>query len=546
MPREGIGFGLLRHLAPEAAAMLAGLPRPALFNYLGQFDRLLPGGAEAAGWALAGEAAGAAVADARGRGHLLEANAVVAGGMLQVEWRWCGAVHEAASVAGLAEQFLAGLRGLIAHCLTPGVGGHTPSDFPLAGVDQATLEAIERQHPELEDLYPLTPLQEGLLFHGLYDRAGDPYHIQLTLDLAGEVEAAALRAAWQLILDRHAALRTVVQHGRSARPLQLVRGSVELPWTELDWSDLDEAAFALRLENLLADDRAQGFDFTAGPLLRVALLHRADRRCTLATSHHHLILDGWSQGRVIGELLQAYAVLRQGGTPELPPVPPPSAYAAWLAKQDRGAAEAFWRSHLAGLDGPVPPGGAGPRHRHPAAPAGMGEHALTLPAELSRRLQAFARRHRLTLNTLLQGAWAILLARYTGRTRRGLRRHRRGQARRPPRRGADGRAVHQHPAGAGPGRRDRPISSAGSPSCRRAQAEAQAHATSRSPRSSAGPPHPRGEALFDTLTVHENYPLDAALQDGSALAAAGFASPAPTRRADQLPPGLDDAARRWS
>ncbi len=368
VPREGIGFGLLRHLAPEAAAMLAGLPRPALlFNYLGQFDRLLPGGAEAAGWALAGEAAGAAVADARGRGHRLEANAVVAGGMLQVEWRWCGAVHEAASVAGLAEQFLAGLRGLIAHCLTPGVGGHTPSDFPLAGVDQATLEAIERQHPELEDLYPLTPLQEGLLFHGLYDRAGDPYHIQLTLDLAGEVEGAALRAAWQLIA-RPARRLADGRAARAVRPAAAAGARQRRP--ALDRARLVQprrGSVPLRLENLLADDRAQGFDFTAGPLLRVALLHRADRRWTLVTSYHHLILDGWSQGRVIGELLQAYAVLRQGGTPELPPVPPPSAYAAWLAKQDHG----HWRGLLASLPGrprrPLPHGGAGPRHRHARA-----------------------------------------------------------------------------------------------------------------------------------------------------------------------------------
>ena len=226
-------------------------------------------------------------------------------------------------------------------------------------------------------------MQEGLLFHGLYEGAGDPYHIQLNLELAGAVDGAALRAAWQLILDRHAALRTVVQHGRSARPLQLVRGGVALPWTELDWSDLDEAAFALRLEGLLADDRAQGFDFAAGPLLRVALLRRAERRWTLVTSYHHLILDGWSQGRVIGELLQAYAALRQGGTPGLPPVPPPSAYAAWLAKQDRGRRRGLLARPPGRPRRHLPLGGAGLAPPSPRQPA-CGEHGLKLPPSLSK------------------------------------------------------------------------------------------------------------------------------------------------------------------
>ena len=229
VPREGIGFGLLRHLDAGSGG---GAGRAAAAGPSVQ----LPGPVRPAA-AGRGARPPAGRWPARPRARRWRTRAAAATCSRPTRWsragccRWSGAGAARCTTRPrsprLAEQFLAGLRGLIAHCLTPGVGGHTPSDFPLAGVDQATLEAIERQHPGLEDLYPLTPLQEGLLFHGLYDRAGDPYHIQLNLDLAGEVDGAALRAAWQLILDRHAALRTVVQHGRSARPLQLVRGGVD-------------------------------------------------------------------------------------------------------------------------------------------------------------------------------------------------------------------------------------------------------------------------------------------------------------------------------
>ena len=314
----------------------------------------------------------------------------------------------------------------------------------------------------------------------------------------------------------------MLHEGSAPRPLQLVRRGVELPWSERDWSALDEAGFAARLEGFLAEDRGRGFDFTAGPLLRVALLQGADERQVVVASHHHLILDGWSQGRVIGELLQAYAALRRGAAPGLPAVPPPVAYAGWLARQDRAVGEAFWRDQLAGLDGPFRLALPAPAAEAAGTAAAMGEHKLALPAGATARLQAFARRHRLTLNTLVQGAWAILLARYSGK-----------------REVVFGATVAGRPGTLVDAERmvglfinTLPVRARVDEAAalvtwlvelQAAMAEAQAHGHCSLAEIQRWAGTPGGEALFDTLTVYENYPLDAALQDGSALTGLGFA-----------------------
>ncbi|MGV4989154.1 amino acid adenylation domain-containing protein, partial [Streptomyces sp. NRAIS4] len=263
----------------------------------------------------------------------------------------------------------------------------------------------------LADVLPLSPLQEGLLFHALYDeRAADVYTVQLSFDLEGPLDAAALRAAAEALLRRHPNLRAAFRHEGLSRAVQIVPHEVALPWTETDLSaETDPDRQRAELDRLLAADRAARFDLTRPPLMRCALHRFGEERHRLVLTKHHILVDGWSMPVLVRELFQLYA--SRGDASALPAVTPYRQYLAWLNGQDKAAAEAAWHQALAGLDGPsllapadAPPPTVPPRHL-----------TVRLTERLTDSLREQARRHGLTLNTVLQGAWALLLAKLTGR-----------------------------------------------------------------------------------------------------------------------------------
>ncbi|WP_049575115.1 non-ribosomal peptide synthetase, partial [Streptomyces sp. SBT349] len=263
----------------------------------------------------------------------------------------------------------------------------------------------------VEAVLPLTPLQEGLLFHSLYDdRSVDLYTSQLAVDLEGRFDVDAFRTAAATVLRRHANLRTAFQHRTSAQPVQLVLREVAVPWTEHDLGGLDERRREAELERITEADRVSRFDLGRPPLLRFTLIRLGGERCRLLFTHHHILLDGWSIPLLLTELFTLYA---RGGADDggLPPAPPFRDFLAWLAGRDRPAAEAAWARALDGLTGPlmvkpVPP------DREAVLPA---RAVLDLSRSLTTALTHLARRHSLTLNTVVQGVWALLLSRLSGR-----------------------------------------------------------------------------------------------------------------------------------
>ncbi|MCX5335940.1 amino acid adenylation domain-containing protein [Streptomyces sp. NBC_00140] len=260
------------------------------------------------------------------------------------------------------------------------------------------------------DVLPLTPLQEGLLFHALYEHerhAPDVYVVQLVFELEGSVNADGLRAAAQALLDRHPNLRAAFRRRRGGQPVQVIPRGATLPWAEADLSGRD-ADTEKAWTQLLDEDRARGFDPATPPLLRCTLVRTAERRHRLLVTHHHILLDGWSVSVLLRELLALYAV--DGDPAALAPVPPYRTFLEWLGRQDRVAAEVAWRDALAGVTEPT--------RLAPTASPGAGDPAQArteLSAELGAALTACARSLGVTANTLVQSAWAILLGRLTGR-----------------------------------------------------------------------------------------------------------------------------------
>lgn len=409
MPRRGLGYGLLRYLAPpEAAAPLRALAGPDLtFNYLGQFDAAL-GGPWALELLLGG--AGPECGLRNRRPSPLEIVGLVVAGELRLFWRFSRETFRRETVAAAAREMAAGLRALLAHCLEPDAGGFTPSDFPLARVDQPVLDRLHREIPGLEDLYPLSPAQQGMLYHSLRDPASGVYVEQLVLRLAGDLDVDAFRLAWQRVIDAHLVLRTAFLWEGLAEPLQAVSRALPAPLAVEDWSALERAEQEAELERRLRMDRVRGFDLAAAPVMRLFLFRTGATEHRFVWSNHHLLVDGWSEPMILQDVFAAYHALCAGREPDLAARPPYRRYIEWLRGQDRGPAEAFWRRHLAGFVRPnrLPP--------DPAAegPEGNWEEELALSPGLLERLRGLSRRSGLTLNTLLQGAWAFLLGQATG------------------------------------------------------------------------------------------------------------------------------------
>jgi nonribosomal peptide synthetase CepB len=405
VPGDGLGFGLLRYLNPSTAGRLAGLPVPQVgFNYMGRV-----GAGDGADWRL--DSMGGSVDDNAPAGHVLEAGGVVRDGgdgpELTVSLSWPAELLAEDEVRGLVEAWAAMLTGFTEHAGHPGAGGHTPSDFPLVGLGQEQVAELEAAYQGLTGIWSLSPLQEGLLFHALFDEdAVDVYSGQRAVDLEGPLDAERLRASGQALLDRHANLRTGFrQLPDLGKAVQVVVGSVALPWHEADLSALPADDAEAEARRLAAEDLERGFDPAVPPLLRFLLIRFGPERHRLVITNHHLLLDGWSQPILKRELFTAY---RAGDLPE--PVPY-DRYLDWLASQDRDAARDAWRAELAGAGEPTLVAEAGQRSDR-AAP----EYAeVTLDTELTAAVRAMARDHALTLNTVVQGVWAMLVSRLARR-----------------------------------------------------------------------------------------------------------------------------------
>jgi amino acid adenylation domain-containing protein/non-ribosomal peptide synthase protein (TIGR01720 family) len=410
VPRRGIGYGILRYLA--GAADLAVDPEVS-FNYHGQLDASF--GADAL-LRPAAESPGATRHPAARRRYLLDVVAAVVDGRLRVRWHYGAAVHHPATVQALAERYAAALRAIVAHCRRPEAGGRTPSDFPLAELDAAALGGLAAATGagpggrELEDVYPLTAMQEAMLLHA--EATPGSYLVQFVHPLAGEVDAAALRRAWEQVVARHAVLRTAFARDGLPVPMQAVLRRAELPFEVLDRRGVPEAERGAELAALLRADRARGFDTARAPLLRVALVRWADDAWEMAWSFHHALLDGWSAARVVGEVAAAYRAAAAGRRAALPDPWPFRDLVEWTRRGDAGEAEAFWRRELDGFAAPTPVGADRPAGT--ASAGGSGDVRVALPASTVDALRALARERRLTLNTLVQGAWALVLARRAG------------------------------------------------------------------------------------------------------------------------------------
>ncbi|MEM8777867.1 MAG: amino acid adenylation domain-containing protein, partial [Cyanobacteria bacterium P01_G01_bin.49] len=263
----------------------------------------------------------------------------------------------------------------------------------------------------IADIYELSPMQQGMLFHSLYNPLSGMYCEQRSCLLSGNLSVSAFKRAWQQVIDRHTILRTAFHWEELEKPLQVVYQTVELPWVEYDWRELTASEQQEKLAAFLAAEQQQGFDLNNAPLMRCALMQVREDAYYFVWNYHHLLLDGWCNGILLKEVFAFYEAFHQGQSLLLKPSRPYRDYIAWLQQQDREQAEVFWRKTLKGLSTPTHLGIG-----NNSSSENRNEQYYQFSNALTEALQTLIQQHRLTLNTLFQGAWALLLSRYSGET----------------------------------------------------------------------------------------------------------------------------------
>ncbi|MFC4547220.1 non-ribosomal peptide synthetase [Paenactinomyces guangxiensis] len=331
IPNKGIPYGICRYLGEDQEGMerLKLLPQPQIsFNYLGQFDQ---GQSEHSLFELIPNWSVSNVKGDEKRAHLIDIIGSVTNEQLQVTWMFSRDIFKYSTLEAVALDYMEALRGIITHCRTEEAGGYTPSDFPLAKLGQRSIDRHLGCDHQIDDVYPLTPLQEGMLFHSLYAQEEGDYVVQLVMKLSNDLDISAFEQAWKKVVNRHAVLRTSFVWEAVEKPHQIVHKQVEVCVEHHDWRHVPIDQLEERLLVYLTEDRKRNFDIVQAPLMRWGLF-RLNDGYRFIWSFHNALLDGWSVPLVLKDWQMFYRAIYEGKEAKLKNVPPFASYIAWLQR----------------------------------------------------------------------------------------------------------------------------------------------------------------------------------------------------------------------
>ncbi len=402
IPNKGLDY-LLYHFEtahPPAAAQV-------FFEYLGQFDEDVAGKR----FQVSSEACGEIVSPDEPAEYDWYVSAMVVEGQLKVSLSYCDR-FKASSLVALLDLYRQRLQAIIACCETYPTSTLSPSDLSYKDLSIEELDHLQGQYA-IEDIYPLSPMQEGMLFHSLVDEDSPQYFEQVSYHLAGDLDLGLVEASMNQLVARHPVLRTVFLPAAYARPLQVVLKERSV---DFRYHDVREQLRTRSRQEVIAHyeqaDKADTFDLSRDRLVRLTVLQVERQGYVFIWSHHHVLMDGWCMGIIINEYSYLYASLRQGKAVQLPPVRPYADYINWLATRDGQTSAAYWRSYLAGYESlaglPRQAAGASQGYCRQVA-------QLLIGAQQTSQLRKLGVEQAVTLNTVLECAWGLLLSRYNDR-----------------------------------------------------------------------------------------------------------------------------------
>jgi len=404
VPDYGQGFGVLKYLHNEVTELVT----PALvFNYLGQIDK----GMMSQGVGLAPEPIPNQRHGDNTRPQWLDLNVMITGGELSMRWNYNTLVNTKDEIELLALTVIEYLSKMIEHC------EHTDnaiskSEVPLLTLTQPELDSLVDLIPApqdtIKDIYPLTPLQNGMLFHTLSEQSLGMYVNQSLVELDGELDVTALESAWQWVINQHDMLRTGFIWQQLDEPIQYVVKESQVDWQNINYLGKIASEAEAELKILAEQEVDTGFELNKAGLMRFKLVRLAENHHCLIWTRHHLIVDGWCTNLVIREVQEAYLAICANRTPAISNRPPFRNFIEWLDNRELKESEAYWQHCLNGYETMA-------RLPRPFnSNSGVSQQTEHLSIEQTASLKLLAAKNRLTLNSLCQAVWALTLQRYTG------------------------------------------------------------------------------------------------------------------------------------
>ncbi|NEY82417.1 amino acid adenylation domain-containing protein, partial [Bacillus sp. 3H-10] len=407
IPHKGIGYGILKYLT-EDKDLWNGEQPPILFNYLGQMDKELNNTVFSSSWLPTGESIGGK----RTRENAMEINAVVLGGRLMIDTTYNTTVYSEDVVKEFMEVYKESLHTVIDHCVSKERAEKTPVDYGDKELSLQQLESIQTKYNEfeIEKIYPLANMQQGMLFHALEDQQSGAYFEQMVIDVKGSINADLFEESLNDIMKRHEILRTAIEYEITEKPRNVILKDRKIGFKYRDIRRQKVEQQQESIKEYMKQDRERGFDFTQDPLIRLELIQTGEEAYTIIWSNHHILFDGWGRGIILGELFHIYGNKRAGREQLLAEPKPYSDYIKWLEEQTKEDGIHYWKHYLEGYQKQAKI----PSFKRDRSPSGdhYKEKVLALSNELTTKMTALANRNHVTLNTLLQSAWGILLAKY--------------------------------------------------------------------------------------------------------------------------------------
>ncbi|ALP39316.1 non-ribosomal peptide synthetase (plasmid) [Paenibacillus sp. IHB B 3084] len=412
IPQKGIGYGILKYQTfPRDEEILRFNLHPEIsFNYLGQFDQDIDTDIFTISDVLADET----VSPDMQRSYCLDINGRVTDGKLRLSFAYHKHEYEKATLITVAEGFKRNLEQIIEHCVSQEYTELTASDVSSSNITTAEVEEVYRalgdSKPSITDIYTLTPMQSGMLYHFLREQNSHAYFEQAVISLQGKIDRSLFERAFQQVIQRHDILRTAFVYEKVEKPVQVVLKDRPAEMFFKYISFLTEEEKENYLQAYLDKDREKGFDLTREPLIRFALIRINAHSYRFILSFHHIIMDGWCLGIVFKELLEIYSALHKGSIPQLGTVYPYRQYIQWLEQKNDRETGAYWENYLTEYEQPA----LLPKIKSGIANPGyiQEEYDFTINKEMKASLERIARENGATLSTVIQAVWGILLQRY--------------------------------------------------------------------------------------------------------------------------------------
>ncbi|MGG4499221.1 amino acid adenylation domain-containing protein [Paenibacillus polymyxa] len=418
IPQKGIGYGALKYLfdrqtqTSEGPSAIFTTAPEISFNYLGQFDQDMKGN----DLQSSPYEGGMPLSPTMARTYTLDFGGIISGGQLGLTISYSRTSYRPETIERLARLLESSLREILTHCTHKEHPELTPSDISYKGMSVEGLDSLLSEMGaagEIDNVYALTPMQKGMLFHSQLDSqaaANDAYFEQVSYDMRGRMDIGNFAESLNMLVRRHEALRTHFYFGRDTEPLQVVYRNRDCGFYYEDLRELDSDTRGIWLKNFKLEDKARGFDLRRDVLMRIAILRTGEDSYHIVWSFHHIVMDGWCLSLINKEVFESYAALQEGRVPELAPAVPYSRFIEWLEAQDRKAATDYWSSYLSGYE---------QQTALPAVKSGRKSGGYTasdwvtvLERELTLRVEETAKRYQVTMNTLLQTVWGIVLQKY--------------------------------------------------------------------------------------------------------------------------------------